>query len=202
MERLVFFSDAVFAIVITLLVLPLAAEVDLPEDGEDLATSVWHLWPEALSFVISFMVIGQFWLAHHRMFTHVDRYDHGLLWANLVCLLTVSFLPFPTAVLGSAGSDDETVAVVFYASSMTVTSICFTLMWIYAQRRGLLAPEGTDQEHRNFTARSIVTSAVFLCSVAAAFAGLAAAVLFWLVLLPAVRIGLAVVHARRAQVRV
>jgi uncharacterized membrane protein len=66
LERVIFFSDAVFAIVITLLVLPLTAEIELPEGGRDLAAHVWEQWPRVLSFLVSFMVIGQFWVAHHH----------------------------------------------------------------------------------------------------------------------------------------
>ena len=95
---MVLFSDAVFAIVITLLVLPLTAEIELPEGGQDLAAHVWEQWPRVLSFLVSFLVIGQFWIAHHHMFEHIRRYDQGLLWLNLVSLLTVSFMPFPTAL--------------------------------------------------------------------------------------------------------
>ncbi len=76
-ERLVFFSDAVFAIVITLLVLPLAVDVELPESEGGLAYQVWALWPKGLTFMIAFLVIGQFWMAHHRMFAHLNR--HGQL---------------------------------------------------------------------------------------------------------------------------
>src|SRR5215212_7039470 len=100
-ERVVFFSDAVFAIVITLLVLPLTAEIDLPEESADIAHEIWQHWPTMLSFVISFLVIGQFWIAHHRMFSHLRGYDRPLIWLNLVSLLSVCFLPFPTAVLGA-----------------------------------------------------------------------------------------------------
>ena len=102
LERVIFFSDAVFAIVITLLVLPLTAEIELPEGGRDLAGHVWEQWPKVLSFLVSFLVIGQFWIAHHHMFEHIRRHDQGLLWLNLVSLLTVSFMPFPTALIAPA----------------------------------------------------------------------------------------------------
>ena len=82
-ERLVFFSDAVFAIVITLLVLPLTAEIDLPQDGKGLAAAVFHRWPTILTFVVSFLVIGQFWAAHHRTFGLIERQDQTLVWLNL-----------------------------------------------------------------------------------------------------------------------
>ena len=84
LERMIFFSDAVFAIVITLLVLPLTAEIDLPEGGQDLTAHVWAQWPRVLSFLVSFLVIGQFWIAHHHMFEFIRGYDQGLLWLNLI----------------------------------------------------------------------------------------------------------------------
>ena len=140
LERIIFFSDAVFAIVITLLVLPLTAEIELPEAGRDLAEHVWSQWPRVLSFLVSFLVIGQFWIAHHHMFEHLRSYDQGLLWFNLVSLLTVSFLPFPTALIGARLESDDPFPVVFYAASMTVSSIALTATWLYAVRRTLIDP--------------------------------------------------------------
>jgi uncharacterized membrane protein len=188
LERVIFFSDAVFAIVITLLVLPLTAEVDLPDSGVDTAAQVWDQWPRVLSFAVSFLVIGQFWIAHHRMFAQLRRVDHALLWLNLLFLMTVSFLPFPTAVLGSAPTADDSFPVVFYAASMTVTSLALTSTWLYAVRRHLVSRTLAERDVRAYTLRTVTTSAVFMLSVAAAFLGLRIAVLFWLVLLPAVRV--------------
>jgi uncharacterized membrane protein len=188
LERLIFFSDAVFAIVITLLVLPLTAEIELPEGGRDLAGHVWDQWPKVLSFLVSFLVIGQFWIAHHHMFEYVRRYDQGLLWLNLVSLLTVSFMPFPTALIGARLETDAAFPVVFYAASMTVASITLTSTWLYAVRRGLVNPATPTSELLSLTRRAFATSAVFLLSVGAAFLGLPVAVFFWLVLLPLARV--------------
>jgi uncharacterized membrane protein len=189
MERLVFFSDAVFAIVITLLVLPLTAEIELPAEAQDLRHEVAQKWPKVVSFVVSFLVIGQFWIAHHNMFSLLRRFDPGLLWLNLIVLFTVSFMPFPTAVLGARLEDSDRFPVVFYAASLTLSSITMTLTWLYALRRHLVDPELPSTAVHQFTARAFVTSAIFLLSiVAAGFLGLAVAVAFWLVLLPAGRI--------------
>jgi uncharacterized membrane protein len=186
-ERLVFFSDAVMAIVITLLVLPLTAELEAPADGADLLNEVLSRWPEVLSFVVTFLVIGQFWIAHHRMFEHLRGADRGLLWCNLVFLLTVSFLPFPSALLGRQESYDDRFPVVFYAMSMSVASTALTATWLYALARRLVTdPRSPDV--RTFTLRSVATTTVFIGSIAAAFAGIAPAVLAWTVLIPAVRL--------------
>jgi uncharacterized membrane protein len=113
-ERLVFFSDAVFAIVITLLVLPLTAELEVPQEGVDLVHEVFGGHGlRMLTFAVGFLVVGQFWIAHHRMFGHLRRADHGLMWFNLVSLMTVAFMPFPTALLGASPLKSDRFPVVF-----------------------------------------------------------------------------------------
>jgi uncharacterized membrane protein len=198
-ERVVFFSDAVFAIVITLLVLPLTAELEVPGEAADLIHEVFSgQGLRMLTFGVGFLVVGQFWIAHHRMFGHLRRADHGLLWFNLVGLMTVAFMPFPTALLGASPLETDRFPVVFYAVSMTVTSLAFTATWLYAVRRGLVDEACGQDEVHAFTVRSFVTCGVFLASIAASFLGLQVAVLFWLVLLPLARV--AVVRRRRSPV--
>jgi uncharacterized membrane protein len=114
-------------------------------------------------------------------------------------LLTVSFLPFPTAVLGGTPTAGDSFPVVFHAASLTVTSLALTVSWLYAVRRGLLGRTQAPHYHqiRAYSLRTVTTSAVFLLSVGAAFLGLRVAVLFWVVLLPAIRIGLVRLQAAR-----
>jgi uncharacterized membrane protein len=185
-ERLVFFSDAVFAIVITLLVLPLTAEIDVPEGGGVHAAAVLAQWPVVLSFAVSFLVVGQFWIAHHRTFGLLARQDHTLVWLNLVLLLTVAFLPFPAALLG-ARTDDDAFPVVFYAASMTLTSAALTGLWLYASRRGLVLESVPTSTQSAVTRRALATTGVFVLSVPAALLGLPVAAALWLVVLPVVR---------------
>ena len=187
-ERVVFFSDAVFAIVITLLVLPLTAEIELPESTTDLAHHVLELWPKVFSFLLSFLVIGQFWIAHHRMFGAIAGYDTGLLWLNLICLLTVSFMPFPTALLGAYPTELDRLPVVLYAISMTVTSLMLSITWQYAIRRRLVVEGFGPAMRQEVTRRSLITLGIFVLSIGAAFFGLMAAAVFWLVILPLARI--------------
>jgi TMEM175 potassium channel family protein len=187
-ERMVFFSDAVFAIVITLLVLPLTAEIEPPEGDEGTLSHVLGLWPTVLTFGVSFLVVGQFWIAHHRTFGNVRGSDPGLLWFNLVALMTVAFLPFPAALLGARSTPDDVFPVVFYAVSLTLTSATLTATWSYAVRRGLVDPLLPEEQRNAITLRAAATTAVFAVSVGIAFLGLAAAVVCWLVVLPAMRI--------------
>jgi len=183
----------VFAIAITLLVLPLTAEIELPATGEGLARQVWAMWPTVLTFAVSFLVIGQFWIAHHRTFAHIRGHDTGLIWCNLVALLTVAFIPFPAALLGSHTTADDAFPVVFYAASLTLTSAAMTGTWLYAVRRQLVDGSLSAEARRTVTRRAFATTAVFAASIGAAFLGLLAAVACWLIVLPAVRL----VAARR-----
>ena len=185
-DRIVFFSDAVFAIVITLLVLPLTAEIELPEDGTGLAAAVWSMRTAVLSFAVSFLVVGQFWVAHHRTFGRIRRFDSGLVWLNLLLLMTVAFMPFPAALL-SRRTDDDAFPVVFYAASMSLASALMTATWLVAVHRRLVDTTIPAHQLREFSVRGLVTTGVFAASIGVAFLGLGPAVLMWLVVLPAAR---------------
>lgn len=113
LERMTFFSDAVFAIAMTLLVI----EVRVPEihriDGWVLAQGLLDLIPKYIGFVVSFIVLGRFWVGHHHVMGMLDHADRRLVWLNLLFLLAVAFMPFPTAVLSDYVQ--LRVAVCFYA---------------------------------------------------------------------------------------
>lgn len=140
-----------------------------------------------LSFLISFLVIGQFWMAHHRMYRMICSYDSGLLRLNLLGLLTVTFMPFPTAVLGAV-KDENNLEVVFYAASLAATSLALVLMWTYARTHDLLLPALPPEQVRGFTVGSLVALAAFAAGIAAAFFGLVAAAVCWVAMIPATRI--------------
>lgn len=111
-------------------------------------------------------------------------YDTGLLWLNPICMLTVSF----TVLLGACSSATDQLPVVLYAVSMTVTSLALTVTWQYAIRRRLLADDLGPAMQRDVTRRSFITLGIFARSIGAAFRGLGAAAVFWLVVLPQARI--------------
>lgn len=101
LERLVFFSDAVFAIAITLLVL----EIEVPhlprvQDTGPFREALAELFPSFFAFVLSFLVIGRFWMTHHTLMDHVKTYDPRLMWPNMLYLMAIAFMPFATALIG------------------------------------------------------------------------------------------------------
>ena len=129
-ERIVFFSDAVFAIVITLLVL----EIKVPHleafSEANLRSSLLSMIPKFSGFLASFFIIGLMWFEHHRIFQYIREYDGGLIWRNLFFLLCISFIPFPTA-LTSEYFWSQT-AFVFYASSFALAGLAKIWIWKYA----------------------------------------------------------------------
>jgi uncharacterized membrane protein len=180
LERLVFFSDAIFAISITLLVLPLA-ETHI-SDTRALEQFV-DLLPEIGTFALSFAVIGMFWLQHHRYFRDIAAFDTSLLQLNLAFLFCIVFLPFPTATLARAG-DSPTVTAV-YAGTVVTTSSIWTLTWWYASREGRLLEDGVPRArvvYRLLGATSPIV--VFTISVPIAFIDPDAAKLSWIAAWP------------------
>src|SRR5215467_6357238 len=112
--RILALSDGVFAIAITLLILEIAIPATTSDAG--LPKALLELWPRYLAYVLSFAVIARFWVTHHLAFRLIGRYDAGLVWLNLVLLMLVAFLPFPTAVLGE--HNGSPAAAVLYAAAV------------------------------------------------------------------------------------
>ena len=139
-ERLIFFSDAVFAIAITLLIIEVRLPA-MPEDASDadLIAGLRATVPAAFAYVLSFATIGLYWLAHWRRFRYIARVDYRLVAYNLVLLGLTAFIPFPTAVLGE--HDDLASAVILYAVALSAAGLAGPLTWLYAWRAGLTVPE-------------------------------------------------------------
>ena len=186
LERMLLFSDAIFAIAITILVLPLTADITL-DGAQGVTEQLSHMQTQILAFGIGFFVIGQFWLAHHRLGGELAITDSRLLGLNLVALCTIAFLPFPTAVLGARDTDTDHGPVVFFAASMAVASLALSVLWFYASRSGLTDPAIGPAERRVIDRRSWITVAGFVVAIGVAFIGLLPAILMWVVVVPGVR---------------
>lgn len=142
------FSDGIFAVAITLLVL----DVNVPEGSMDhLLRAIVHEWPAYLGFATSFLTVGALWMAHHSMFRRLRYSNSALMRTNLLLLMAVSFLPYPTRLVAEAiGSEsEERIAVVFYGLSLLVISVLFAVLWAIVMRnRELLKEEVDDADAR------------------------------------------------------
>jgi uncharacterized membrane protein len=150
--RLETFSDGVFAIAITLLIL----DVRLPPGRAPLTHRLGQAWPNYLAYAISFLIIGIMWANHHAIFQLIERTSHGLVVANLFLLLFVAFIPFPTAVLSEnlrARLSDQHVAALFYSGTFTVTALFYNLLWQTAARRNRLIAAGSEAAASEVTRR-------------------------------------------------
>ena len=142
--RIEAFSDGVFAIAITLLVLEFRPPTTELNDRELLAY-LRDQWPVFLAFFTSFVTIGITWLNHHRLFTMIQRTDHALLVLNMLLLLGITFLPYPTALLADYIADPtQHVAAVFYSGTFLLIAVCFNLLWRYASKGGRLLGAHVD----------------------------------------------------------
>jgi uncharacterized membrane protein len=139
--RLETFSDGVFAIAATLLVLEFTVT-----SGRDLGSQLLHLWPDYLAYVTSFITIGIIWMNHHHTVSLMARADRTLLFLNILLLLTIAFLPFPTKLVAQyLRKDGEEVAALAYAATFVVMATLHQVWWQYARRnRRLIAEETPD----------------------------------------------------------
>jgi uncharacterized membrane protein len=150
--RLEAFSDGVFAIAITLLVL----EIAVPSGSEDdLLGAFVDQWHSYLAYVVSFATIGLLWLEHAVITEHLERADAMLVRLNLLLLMVVSFLPFPTALIAEYGGDDDAgrVATTVYGITLLVAASLVSLLWRYAVGARLARPELADDSVRTLTIR-------------------------------------------------
>ena len=144
--RLEAFSDGVMAIAITLLVL----DIHVPSlgPGQTLAGGLARQWPSYLAFVTSFLTIGIIWANHHRMFKLIARTTWAFLMINVVFLLVVSVIPFPTSLVADylRQPHERATALVVYGATMTLLAVMFNVLWLYASNGGRLLVEGYDAE--------------------------------------------------------
>jgi len=174
-DRVVFFSDAVFAIEITLLIVDLQVpEVAHVESGRQLRDAL----PRIGGFALSFAVIGLFWMGHHRLFRHIKGLNWSLVLLNLLFLGCIAFLPHPTALLSAAG--DQVPATIFYAAA----GLAEAAVWLYEIRvRELALPGISPAVRRWMLLRIIPTPVVFLVPIPVAITRPALAKYLWLLVL-------------------
>lgn len=160
-------SDGIFAIAITLLVLTISE----PDDYAHLASQLGDRWPSLAAYVVSFAVIGIMWFNHHAIFALIETIDAAMFYLNLLLLMTIGFLPYPTGVLGKAlqHGDGQRTAAVVYSVTMTVNALAWGALWIYASTGRRLLKENFPEERRR-VATMAFTFGVFAYALAVGIA--------------------------------
>ncbi|TPX06186.1 DUF1211 domain-containing protein [Schumannella luteola] len=184
-DRIQFFSDAVFAIAMTLLVLDIRLPADLGEhpDAARVTSALVELWPQFFGYLLSFVVIAINWVNHHRKFRVIERWDSGLLVANFTLLALVAFLPFPTSALSDYGA--VTPVVVLYAATVAALNLAQAWIWVHARRRGLMSDSVDAGVYRYVIANLLAMPVIFGLSIAIAFVSASWAMYFWILTAPA-----------------
>jgi len=194
-NRLEAFSDGIYAFAITLLVLeikaPTAHELEF---GHGLWPALARRWPNYVGFLLSFFIIGIMWINHHAVFVYIRRADRRLMLANLLLLVGVSFLPFPTAILAEHLADPatRTAATVFYGATLVFNSGTYNLLWWAGRTRPQLMDSNLDRKGlRTITTRYTLA---FFCYAAATCLAL---VNVWLSLMIHLALGLTNARSER-----
>ncbi|WP_164849896.1 TMEM175 family protein [Mucilaginibacter limnophilus] len=164
-ERIAFFSDAVFAIAITLLII----EVKVPEvhdDGHSVAHKLGELIPKFIGFIVSFFVIGMYWVNHHRFFKHIIHYNQKLIWGNMLLLFSIVLMPFSSAFYSEYWFSDSLISIGFYVFNITLTGIFNTRMWYIISNPANKLSSGLEDRNlvRYLITRSMVPSFIFTLS--------------------------------------
>ena len=179
-DRVAFFSDAVYAIAMTLLVVgigvPHVRDANLGKALSDLDSSI-------ISFFIGFFVLGYYWVSHHALFSQLKSVNTPLLVVNLVYLAVVAFLPFPTAIVGTNG--DAPLAFVLFASSLAAVSILEVVLYLCAVRYDLLRDRPDELRRRHDVIAGLIPTVFLLGSIPIAFASTRAAFFVWFLMFPA-----------------
>jgi uncharacterized membrane protein len=160
LERIIFFSDAVIAIAVTLL----AVDIKPPEvDPSQLVSALANLTPRFASFALSFMIIASFWIGHHITFSYIRTYDYKLAWLNILFLLFIALTPFASSLLGSYPF--TIIALVFYSTVIALAGFFRACIWEYAARGHRLIDSDLSQELiRKMSVRNFIAPVTFAIS--------------------------------------
>ena len=181
LERINGFSDAIFAVAITLLILTI--DVPVVSNTSGLGSELSALWPKFLGFLISFFIIGAFWVSHHLIFNYLERLTPGLLWLNLIFLLFIVTLPFSTDLMSEY--NNSSTALIFYNANLALVSLTLCILWVYMSHDNRLI----DADFNPATRRHILLiyfnmTIIFLIAVAVAAVNASTSQYVYLLLIP------------------
>ncbi len=159
-SRIESFSDGVFAIVLTLLVFNFhVPDLTGPNFNDELYEKLFAMHNYVVTYVLSFVLIGTFWIAHHAFFRELIRANSGLLWINNLFLLILAFMPFPTQVLGAYPETES--AAIFFGTVMVLLSLSFSLLMYYCYFIGKLTSRNVSHQFMQKSLRRGFTGAAF-----------------------------------------
>ena len=187
LDRLIFLSDGVFAIAITLLVLDITPVIPehIPPGGLQNLLLGAELWKLIATYALSFIILSIYWMTHQRIFHYIKRSDTVLIWLNVLFLLCVAFLPVPTKVLGLQG--DQQAGVIFYVGSVTVIGLLILLLWWYATSHHRLVEKNLDPSLiRHHMQRALIGPVIFVLSIGLSFVNPFLTEVSWLLIGPAI----------------
>lgn len=176
LERLIFFSDAVIAIAITLLTVQISLPVNI--HPAQLAQAILNLIPQFGIYALSFLVIGNYWVIHHRVFRNIKHYDSTLIWLNVFFLLFIAFLPVPSNVVGRFPTEQS--AIIFFDICLIFTGITQAAIWRYASHKHRLIDKRLSQKLVDWgMVRSLVPPVVMMLSILLSYISPVSAVMCW-----------------------
>ncbi|MDQ2714610.1 MAG: TMEM175 family protein [Chloroflexota bacterium] len=160
------FSDGVFAVAITLLVLNL--QVPQLALRESLNSALLLLWLKVLIYMLSFVVVGIYWVAHHNTFHYITHSDRNLLWLNILFLMCIVFIPFPTALLGQYTHQQS--PVIIYAGTLVITGLVLQSLWWYVTSNYRLVDREIDPQFvKKVTRRNLLAPLIYLLAIGISF---------------------------------
>jgi uncharacterized membrane protein len=168
-DRIINFSDAVFAFAATLLIL----KIDLPQIPPELLetqflSELGKLWPAYAANFVSFLVIAYYWRVHHKLFILIKRYDNVVIWLNILILIFVAFLPFPIDLFGNYPT--LIPVIIFYTLSISIVGVLLLLLWIYASyQHRLIDSKLSNRVITYHTLSNLIAPSVFLVSIPVIF---------------------------------
>ena len=163
-NRIEAFSDGVFAIVITIMVF----EIKIPHVPiSELNEALWVILPKILAFVLSFIIIGVYWVAHHNMLHFISKVDRTSLWLNILVLFTICIIPFPTALIGDY--PDAATPAILYGATLAAVNLSGTLFWNYSVKKNLMQENLNPVFARNVTYLHMSPLIIYLIAAVFAF---------------------------------
>jgi uncharacterized membrane protein len=180
-QRLNAMSDGVFSIVITVMAFSIKIP-DIPADrvAQDLPQALVKLLPDLATLIVSFVILGIYWIGHNNVFTHIIRHDRTLLWLNIFFLMSVAIIPYPTTLIVRYGQAQ--LSVIAYAINLIIGGILLDVIWRYASKNRHLMCESISPELiQSFHHRILTGPTIYLVAIGISFVSIVAAKLLFVV---------------------